>query len=948
MTREIVPLDTDNADLETVGGKGHSLVRLVGAGYPVPPGFVVASGAYRRFVADHGLEKRILELARPAVVDGTASFEAASTDIRQLFDADLPADLIADISRAYARLSSAGDSAVAVRSSANAEDLPEASFAGQQETYLNVRGAEAVTAAVKDCWASLWTPQAMNYRHEMGIDSGRVAMAVVVQVIAPAEVSGILFTANPATGELGELIVNASFGLGEAVVGGQVTPDTFVIDRETLTPRDTVVGAKVLMVVPVADGGTRIESVAAEQQTAASLDGDRASELAALAVEVERTFDGVPQDIEWAYCAATGNSTARFWILQSRPITNLPPPPPKDVTWPEIPGAQLLKRQVAENMPDPLSPLFENLYLRALFDVQKWPEGWEWKGNETRNWMKNFVIITVNGYAYQPIYHVGAGDWDKHVAKTHAAQSERSWWANLKATFAMPEFMIAEMKTPQRRAGASLSLRADSASGPATPTSDETIASGRDAPVRDSSIRGSPMPRWMYLFARTLRTFRKYPVIVRWEREQLPAYLAAIGEWEDRRYASLADSELLAGMKSLAVAEARYWLALRSVIGTAKLTDGGFQRYLEENGPEGRFISGSFLSGFPSKTLEAEFALRRIADRIRSDPALNELVIVNPPPRVLDALRKHRSGGAVCAAIDAYLHDFGRQVFNLDFAEPALAEDPLPFAMSLKTLVRDPGYDLATRQKEVARTRRRTFAAALRFFKGRQRLEFLRFYWTARINYPSREEALFHMGLAWSTFRPLALELGRRLVDTGMLSCPDDVFYVTSEDLALAIEAKSAPRPMSELADRADEQRGLRALRFRMDQPAAIPPAEKKGPFSSVVSNPEGEDVLRGFAVSPGTVTGIASVVMTPNDFDKMKPGTILVCPLTTPAWTQLFPQATGLATDIGSILAHGSIVAREYGIPAVLGIGDVTQRVRSGQRIAVDGNRGTVTILDS
>ena len=905
MTGHIVPLEAGDADLETVGGKGHSLVRLVGAGYPVPPGFVVASGAYRRFVADHGLEKRILELARPAVVDGTASFEAASTDIRQLFDAGLPADLIADISRAYARLSSAIDPAVAVRSSANAEDLPEASFAGQQETYLNVRGAQAVTAAVKDCWASLWTPQAMNYRHEMGIDSGSVAMAVVVQIMVPAEVSGILFTANPGTGERGEMIVNASFGLGEAVVGGQVTPDTFVIDRETLTPKDTVVGAKVLMVVPAADGGTRIEAIAAKRQRESSLGEDRASELAALAVEVERTFDGVPQDIEWAYCAAAGNSTTRFRILQSRPITNLPPPPPKNVTWPEIPGAQLLKRQVAENMPDPLSPLFEDLYLRALFDVQKWPEGWEWKGNETRNWMKNFVIITVNGYAYQPIYHRGAGDWDKHVAKTHAAQSERSWWANLKATFALPEFMIAEMKR-------------------------------------------SPMPRWMYLFARSLRTFRKYPAIVRWESEQLPAYLAAISEWEDRHYASLADSELLAGMKSLTVAEARYWLALRSVIGTAKLTDGGFQRYLEENGPEGRFISGSFLSGFPSKTLEAEFALRRIADRIRSDPALTELVIVSPPPRVLDALREHSNGGAVCEAIDAYLHDFGRQVFNLDFAEPALAEDPVPFAMSLKTLVRDPGYDLATRQKEVARTRRRTFAVALRFFKGRQRLEFLRFYWTARINYPSREEALFHMGLAWSTFRPLALELGRRLVDTGMFRRPDDVFYVTSEDLALAIEAKSAPRPMSELADRAEEQRGLRALRFRMDQPAAIPPAEKKGPFSSVVSNPEGEDVLRGFAVSPGTVTGIASVVMTPNDFDKMKPGTILVCPLTTPAWTQLFPQATGLATDIGSILAHGSIVAREYGIPAVLGIGDVTQRVRSGQKIAVDGNRGTVTILDS
>ncbi len=905
MNGHIVPLDAGDTDLETVGGKGRSLARLVGAGYPVPPGFVVASGAYRRFVADHGLGGRILELARPAVVDATASFEAASVGIRQLFaTAELPSGLATAIERAHEGLARQNRPAVAVRSSANAEDLPEASFAGLQESYLNVRGAKAVAAAVKDCWASLWTAQAMNYRHELGIDHGSVAMAVVVQVMVPAEASGILFTANPATGERGEMIVNASFGLGEAVVGGQVTPDTFVIDRETLAPKETELGAKASMVVAAADGGTRIEAVPAERQTAASLGEDRVSELAALAVDVERTFDGVPQDIEWAYGSGQGDAAARFWVLQSRPITNLPPPPPKAVTWPEIPGAQLLKRQVAENMPDPLSPLFEDLYLRALFDVQKWPEGWEWKGNKTRNWMKNFVIVTVNGYAYQPIYRVGAGDWDKHMAKVHSDRAKRSWWANLKASFAMPEFMIAEMKR-------------------------------------------APVPHWIYLFARTLRTFRKYPAIIRWEREQLPAYLAAIGEWEDRNPAALSDVELLAGMKSLTLAEARYWLALRSVIGTAKLTDGGFQRFLEENAPEGRFISGSFLSGFPSRTLDAEFALRAVAEAIRSDPALTEVVIVSPAPRLLETLGSHPSACGICRAIDAYLHDFGRQVFNLDFAEPALAEDPLPFAESLKALVRDPGHDLATRQKEVARSRRRAFVRALRFFKGRRRLEFLRAYWTARINYPAREEALFHLGLAWSTFRPLALELGRRLVATGTFDRPDDVFHVTGEDLARAIDAKVDDRHLSELAGKAAEQRGLRALRFRMDQPAAIPAVKHQGPLSTVVSNAEGGDVLRGFAVSPGTVTGTASVVLTPNDFGKMKPGSILVCPLTTPAWTQLFPQAIGLATDIGSILAHGSIVAREFGIPAVLGIGNVTQRVKSGQRIAVDGSRGTVTVLD-
>ena len=213
-----------------------------------------------------------------------------------------------------------------------------------------------------------------------------------------------MFTANPATGERGEMVVNASFGLGEAVVGGQITPDTFVVDRETLAVKETVLGAKDRMVVSEAGQGTRIEAVPGERQRETSLLADRVSELAGMAADVERTFSGVPQDVEWAYCEAAG-----FVLVQSRPITNLPSPPPKDVTWPEIPGAQLLKRQVAENMPDPLSPLFEDLYLRALFDVQKWPEGWEWKGNETRNWMKNFVVVTVNGYAYQPIYRHSGG-----------------------------------------------------------------------------------------------------------------------------------------------------------------------------------------------------------------------------------------------------------------------------------------------------------------------------------------------------------------------------------------------------------------------------------------------------------------------------------------------------------------------------------------------------------
>jgi phosphohistidine swiveling domain-containing protein len=889
-----LPLATRNNDLNTIGGKGRSLSRLSNSGFNVPDGFLVPTAAYRRFVADNDLQPRILNLCKPIIIEGAVSFEQASKKIQELFSLyELSSEIESDIIAAYESLPERPS--VAVRSSANAEDLPELSFAGQQETYLNITGGPAVAAAIRNCWASLWTAQAINYRHEMDIGQDAVAMAVVVQLMVPSDVSGILFTANPTNGERSEMIVNGSFGLGEAVVSGQVTPDTYVVDRESLNIKDTIIGAKDQMIVSDGTQGVRVESVSAEQQVFSSLSEELLRELCKLALKVEAEFDEVPQDIEWAMV------NKELYLLQSRPITNLPPEPLKDVSWPEISGAQLLKRQVAENMPDPLSPLFEELYLRAIFDMQKWPEGWEWKGNLTRNWLKNFVVITVNGYAYQPIYEASVGDWEGYMDKLHAEQKKSTWLDNLKRIFTMPSYIIDDMK-------------------------------------------GGPL-HVLYLVGTTFRTFKKFPAIKLWERQQLPDYLAAIEHWERTDSRKASSEELLAGIKSLTFAEALYWSALRSIIGTAKMTDGALQTYLEENAPDQGFISGTFLSGFPSRTLDAEVTLRRIAEEIRKNKTLYEIVIVTPAPRMLTALQNHPEGKDTLVDIRKYLHDYGRQVFNLDFVEPSLEEEPLPFLMSLKAMVRNPGYDLVTRQQEVRKNRRSKFWQAIKFFKGKSRFEFLRLYLTARINYPTREEALFYMGLAWSSLRPLAKELGGRLVSNGTLTDPDDVFYLTSDDLQRAIDDNDGP---PELKSKVKEQRELRALRFRMNQPAAIPPIETnvtENSFAALRGNSDDANKLLGFAVSPGIVSGIASVIMTPNDFDKMIPDSILVCPLTTPAWTQLFPHAIGLVTDIGSILAHGSIVAREYGIPAVLGIGDATQRIKNGQTITIDGNKGVVTV---
>ena len=413
------------ADLDTVGGKGLSLARMTAAGFPVPAGFTVTTAAYREFVSDNGLQEAIIDGAKPELVGTAVSFDSASERIQALFaEAELTDELKAQIGSAYTAFG-AGEPPVAVRSSANAEDLPDLSFAGQQDTYLNIRGRDAVFEAVRDCWASLWTARALSYRHEHAIAQEAVAMAVVVQVMVPSEVSGILFTANPATGERSEMIVNASFGLGEAIVGGEITPDTYIIDRETLAVRETIIGSKEHMLVSAAGQGTDTRELSAAEREQSSLAEPVLRELAQLAIAVERHF-GQPQDIEWAVVNGT------LSLLQSRPITNLPPAPLKEIRWekPDVPdwvskhGLALLRKNLVEHIPGPVSPLFEDLYLKDAVG------GRASHGNH----------YAVNGYAYHtggtppgveptPSTYVSPGSAGKH---TPTAWTLTSAWPKIR------------------------------------------------------------------------------------------------------------------------------------------------------------------------------------------------------------------------------------------------------------------------------------------------------------------------------------------------------------------------------------------------------------------------------------------------------------------------------------------------------------------------------------
>src|SRR5579859_1176381 len=231
----VLALDDPAATLEQVGGKGASLARLAVVGLPVPPGFHITTAAYRYFVTENGLQEQILATVSAATADQPTSLEEASRKIGRMFaQGSMPAEIATAIRQAYVALGG-DDLSVAVRSSATAEDLPDLSFAGQQETYLNMHGEAMVLEAVKRCWASLWTARAIDYRARHNIAPQDVSLAVVIQELVLADAAGILFTADPLTGASDQVLINAAWGLGEAIVGGLVTPDTIVVEKTSGT-----------------------------------------------------------------------------------------------------------------------------------------------------------------------------------------------------------------------------------------------------------------------------------------------------------------------------------------------------------------------------------------------------------------------------------------------------------------------------------------------------------------------------------------------------------------------------------------------------------------------------------------------------------------------------------------------------------------------------------------
>lgn len=877
----IIPFqELTQSDIDRAGGKGANLGELTRAGFPVPAGFVLTTAAYGAFVHAHGLQEEIVSLARSVSPEDAQSGVLAAEKIGGLFaQAEMGRELADEIVRAYGQLTEEGGQAVAVRSSATAEDLPTASFAGQQDTFLNVQGAEGLLDAVKRCWASLWTARAIAYRMRQGIHPAAVSLAVVVQRLIPADASGILFTANPVTGARDQVVINATWGLGEAIVGGLVTPDTVIVDtgKWDILSRETTV--KTTMTVRTATG-TEERAVPADQQARPVLDDETARQLARYGARIAAHY-AAPMDIEWAIA---GGEIA---ILQARPITSLPDPQPallQDVVWePTVPGTIWMRRQIVEHMPDPLSPLFEDLYLR---------QGMEESVSGLMNAMGELGGTSLDLYTMIP---QGFADTINGYAYTTGSfkMSASALWGILK-------------------------------------------------------------------IYRRIFGFLKHPAFD-WEGTVLPQYQALIRRWAEADLSATDSSTLLRGIRELAAADSRYWFGSAVNLGLSRALDPAFDRLLRtflirHSLPSPRPVSATFLRGFDSKALDAQADLESLADSIRASKALSALVLKTDAGRLIEAIAGHPEGQAVADGIQRYVDEYGHQIYNLDFAVPTQSEDPLPILLSLKALVENPpAQAVRARQAQMAAAREALVAQTLDALNPLSRRLFAwAWKWTKQYA-PYREQVMFYMGAAWPTLRRLAAELGRRLTDSGVIAAADDIYFLDSTEIEQALAAIDRGGPIPSFVSPAQERRSLREARKRLTPPAKVPQRAtlKFGPFDLSIFDPTPSDagaegpVLKGFAVSTGRVTAPASVIRTVEEFGQMKPGTILVCTTTTPAWTPLFSQAVGLVTDVGGALAHGSIVAREYGIPAVMGTGVATERIQSGMLLAVDGDRGTVTFVD-
>ncbi|MFG3420901.1 rifamycin-inactivating phosphotransferase [Micromonospora sp. NPDC048063] len=846
-----------------VGGKGAHLGALSRIDdIRVPAGFCVTTDAFRRIMAEApSIDGRLDQLSR-LKPDDRETIRTLSAEIRRTIEAiALPDDVAAAITRALTQLGERA--AYAVRSSATAEDLPTASFAGQQDTYLNIMGRAAILQHVSRCWASLFTERAVTYRQRNGIDHRAVHMAVVVQKMVFPQVAGVLFTADPVTSNRKVAAVEASFGLGEALVSGLVNADAYKVRDGKII--DKAIATKRLAIHALPAGGTKEQPVDSERQEQPALADAQVLRLVQLGRRIEAHF-GHPQDIEW--CLVDDD----FQIVQSRPITTLfPVPETRD-------GANHVYVSVGHQqmMTDPMKPLGLSVWqLTALAPM-----------------------------------HDAGGRLFVDVTRALASPSSRAGLLEL----------VGRSDPLTRDALETIIDRGDLIpSLPDQGPPGQPAGGGAPEPVEtDPAIVTDLVERSQASIATLQRDIatKSGPALFDFLLASFEEHKRLIGDPRSMQV-------IMAGM------EASWWLNEQ------------LQAWLGEKNASDTLT----LSAPHNVTSEMGLALLDVADVIRPHPEVVTFLRQVKDEGFLDELTGLPGGQDARDAIRAYLDRYGmRCVGEIDITRPRWSERPTTLVSLILDNIRNFAPGARKRRfeqgRQEAEKKEHDVLERLRALPDGERKaeETKRMIDRVRTFIGYREYPKYVIVSRYFVYKQALLDEAERLVQANVLREKEDIFYLTFQELHDVVRTNQADDQL--IRQRKDAFRSYRAL-----TPPRVLTSEGEGVAGAYRRDDVPHDALVGLPVSGGTVEGRARVILDISEAD-LAPGDILVTAYTDPSWSPLFVAIEGLVTEAGGLMTHGAVVAREYGLPAVVGVEHATRLIRDGQRIRVHGTDGYVEIL--
>jgi pyruvate,water dikinase len=789
------------------------------------------------------------------------------------------------------------DTLWAVRSSAVAEDLTGASFAGQYDSILGVTGFEEIAGALLRCWASFFNPHALQYRRDRNIRDFRGA--VVVQRLIPADAAGVCFTLDPVSGASDRVVVNSNFGLGESVVSGRVTPDTFVVDKLSRRVIDRQVATKMLKVAPT-PGGTAEMAIAESLRGSASLSDEQAVAVAALAIQVEE-HAGRPVDIEWAV------RNGELFLLQSRPVTAAGEsagahgtarcaPPPDD--WvPEL------------NTPvDPRYPLYSNGNISEVLPGCITPLSWSYIGPTIEHAFRTQGIALGGMDASGPEYQV------------------------LGFFFHRPYVCVSYLEAAAARVP-----------GMSPDAIHEEFIGPPEVPTPAVTGRDLWPDRWPALVRVGLTFVRKMMSLEREARACEDIIRRQGAECEAEHLKSWSDERLLEALRfsepMARVSDVHVWASSFAVVFFGllrKLT----RTWLDDN--DGA-LAAQMVTGIGSlPSADPAFGLYDLAREVMSCADLKHRFDSIPDNReLLEAIEADESAGEFRGALREFLRAFGhRAVCEAEFRNPCWREDQAQVVGLVRNYLQSgltPPEEVRARQKRVrSDAQRRVQALPLP-----KRLVLRRVVERTRRNMELRERLKDLIVLRSDRARRIYTEVRSRLVSRKQLADADDIYFLLCGEVADLLHGVMDPHTPEAII-------GRRRRDFAWCEAVRVPKIQQGVARTATAADFASATQLKGIGVSPGKVEGRARVILDPRTGSHIEPGEILIAPVTDTGWTPLFINAAGLVVEVGGLLSHGSVVAREYGLPAVVGVTGATERIQTGDRLYLDGSSGMVVKLDA